>query len=135
MNRVVFSLEPSPPFRLNLTVWPLRRRAHNAIDLWDGRHCRRALSCGDRAIELCVSQSTAGHAPTLDAVLSGERIIDRHKRIATGALHRLLGLAVDLIGFYELAAGDDKLAPPADRFMRLKPPRFPSVFETPDQRV
>lgn len=130
MYRVLFSLKPNPPFRLDLTVWALRRRAHNAIDLWDGAHYRRVLSCGDRAIELCVSQSTAGHAPMLDVVLSGERIIERHRQLATDALHRLLGLAVDLSEFYELAAGDEKLAPLADRFRGLKPPRFPSVFET-----
>ncbi len=130
MNRVLFSLKPKPPFRLDLTVWALRRRAHNAIDLWDGAHYRRALSSGDRALELCVSQTTTGRAPILDVVLSGERIVERDKQIATDALHRLLGLAVDLSGFYELAAGDDKLAPLADRFRGLKPPRFPSVFET-----
>lgn len=30
-----FPLEPVPPFRLDLTAWALRRRAHNAIDRWD----------------------------------------------------------------------------------------------------
>ena len=130
MSQLLFSLKPTPPFRLNLTVWLLRRRAHNEIDSWDGRQYRRALLCGDRVIELCVSERTKGHAPMLDVVLSGERILDRDKRLAAGMLDRLLGLSVDLSRFYELAADDRKLAPLADRFKGVKPPRFPSVFET-----
>jgi DNA-3-methyladenine glycosylase II len=31
-----FVLEPIPPFRLDLTVWTLRRRPDNIIDRWDG---------------------------------------------------------------------------------------------------
>ena len=38
---VRFTLEPVPPFRLDLTVWTLRRRPHNTIDDWDGETYRR----------------------------------------------------------------------------------------------
>jgi len=36
-------LRPRPPFRLDLTVWALRRRDRNRLDCWDGgtyRHIR-----------------------------------------------------------------------------------------------
>lgn len=36
-----FTLEVPSPFRLDLTVWALRRRAHNAMDRFDGRYDRR----------------------------------------------------------------------------------------------
>jgi len=36
MNRNTFFLKPVAPFRLDLTVWTLRRRPHNLIDRWDG---------------------------------------------------------------------------------------------------
>jgi hypothetical protein len=32
-----FTISPRAPFRLDLTAWALGRRAHNAIDRWDGR--------------------------------------------------------------------------------------------------
>ena len=36
-------LKPTPPFRLDLTVWTLRRRPENAIDCWDGKTYSRVL--------------------------------------------------------------------------------------------
>ena len=39
-----FTLAPRPPFRLDLTVWALRRRAHNLVDL-DARQLRRIDAC------------------------------------------------------------------------------------------
>jgi hypothetical protein len=42
-RRHTFTLEPVPPFRLDLTTWALRRRPHNIVDRWDGETYRRAL--------------------------------------------------------------------------------------------
>jgi hypothetical protein len=39
-------IEPSAPFRLDLTAWALRRPAHNAIDRFDGSTYRRVVSVG-----------------------------------------------------------------------------------------
>lgn len=36
MGRLIFSTDPAPPFRLDLTVWAIGRRPENAIDRWDG---------------------------------------------------------------------------------------------------
>lgn len=36
-------LEPASPFRLDLTVWALRRWPNNRVDRWDGRRYRRVL--------------------------------------------------------------------------------------------
>ena len=51
-----FELEVPAPFRLDLTVWALRRRAHNAIDDWDGTTFRRTLVLGGRPVGLAVRQ-------------------------------------------------------------------------------
>jgi len=47
----------------------------------------------------------------------------------TQALNWMLGLQVDLKGFYRSAAKDARLAILARRFRGLKPPRFPSLLE------
>ena len=46
------------------------------------------------------------------------------------ALARLLGLDRGLAGFYRAAAGDPVLGDLAQAFCGLKPPRFPTLFET-----
>ena len=45
------------------------------------------------------------------------------------ALERMLGLAADLAGFYQVADGDAELCPLALRFRGMRPPCFPTVFE------
>src|SRR6185437_2170211 len=45
------------------------------------------------------------------------------------ALEQLLGMRVDLTAFYELAAKQPRLRELSGRFRRLKPPRFPTVWE------
>lgn len=130
MAAVAFSLEPVPPFRLDLTAWALRRRTHNAVDRWDGRHWRRALASGGRVFELCVSQRDTPGRPRLDVVISGARIGEHQRQAAEKALDRLLGVSIDLQPFYALAATDARLAGLADRFRGVKPVRFPGIFES-----
>ena len=117
-------MRPVPPFRLDLTAWALRRRPSNAIDRWDGRTYARTIVVGDRAIDLEVIP--AGSAlRVLARGATGPRV----RAAATDVLSRALGLHVDLADFYALARRDPQLAPLADRFRGLKPPRFPTVFE------
>jgi DNA-3-methyladenine glycosylase II len=103
---LTLELHPRPPFRLDLTVWALRRREQNAIDTWDGRTYRRALLVKNEPFELAVSQV-----------------------VARSALAKLLGLDIDLSGFYSRAAGDSLLSELADDYRGMKPPRFPTIFE------
>ncbi len=44
-------------------------------------------------------------------------------------LERMFGLNVDLGEFYRFAIRDARLAPLAERFQGMRPPRFPTVFE------
>ena len=56
-------LRPVPPFRLDLTVWAVRRRARNAIDRWDGTTFRRVVVLGHRPTELAVRQEGPSITP------------------------------------------------------------------------
>lgn len=126
-----FSLDPIPPFRLDLTVWTLRRRADNQVDRWDGQTYQRTLAAPDgAAITMGVSQSGPPDAPRLYVTLSRPRLSQEMEDLARGALERMLGVNVDLSEFYRFAATDIHLGPLVQRFRGAKPPRFPTIFET-----
>lgn len=124
-----FALTPPEPFRLDLTAWALRRRAHNEVDRWDGVAYLRALPFDRGAIGLTVSQDDP-EAPRLTVALTGAGSGRRPaEALARETLTRMLGLDVDLSGFAAMAARDPLLAGLAERLRGLRPPRFPTVFE------
>lgn len=125
-----FALEPTPPFRLDLTVWALRRRPHNAIDRWDGHTYRRALRLSGQAVaEAEVHQTAPPESPRLVVSVATDPSVHRARAEVTAALQRMLGLDVDLSDFYRRAGHDPHLRPLVQRFRGVKPPRFPSLFE------
>jgi DNA-3-methyladenine glycosylase II len=129
MAQRTFAMTASPPFRLDLTVWALRRRPDNVVDTWDGRTYRRALEVDGAAIEVAAVQAGSPVAPRLAVQLTGDRLDEGSEQAARGALTRLLGLDRDLSPFYELAKADPVLRTLAKRFRGVKPPRFPTLFE------
>jgi DNA-3-methyladenine glycosylase II len=60
MAQRTFAMAALPPFRLDLTVWALRRRPDNAVDTWDGSTYRRALAVDGVTIEVATVQSGEG---------------------------------------------------------------------------
>jgi len=125
---LTFVLRPVPPFRLDLTVWALRRRQRNLMDRWDGTTYRRVLVVGGRPTELAVRQARSFTARLRVTATPPPRTrLDRRHVRAT--LDRLLGLGIDLTEWYHMAADDERLRPLADRFRGMKPPRFPTMFE------
>jgi DNA-3-methyladenine glycosylase II len=120
-----FSLDPVPPFRLDLTVWTLRRRPINEVDRWDGKTYRRGLVFGNRPVEIAVTQAGS----SLEVTVTGARLPSSMTSTVTTVLQRMLGTQVDLAAFYDFAAQDTKLNRLVHRFRGVKPPRFPSVFE------
>ena len=122
-------LRPRAPFRLDLTVWALRRRALNEVDAWDGSTYRRVLVLDGAPVEIAVTQEGTAEAPALQLTLAGAGKGGRARHEARAALERMLSLELDIDPFYALAAGDPVLAPLAGRFRGLRPPRFASVFE------
>jgi DNA-3-methyladenine glycosylase II len=124
-----FSVAPLPPFRLDLTVWALRRRPDNSIDRWDGRTYRRRLALETGTVELAAVQAGSVAVPELTVTLTSAQLDEQTEEAARAALARLLGFELDLSKFYRLAAGDPFLHMLATRFRGLKPPRFPTLFE------
>lgn len=122
-------IRPLPPFRLDYTVWVLRRRPRNEIDRWDDATYRRLVKIGSRVTELAVRQSGPPEAPRVIVTASPPLRTPGERRQVRSIVDRLLGLQVDLSGWYRLAHRDRRLAELADRFRGVKPPRFPTVFE------
>ena len=106
MQRRAFTLQARPPFRLDLTVWALRRRPGNAVDAWDGRTYRRSVWVESGAIELAAVQTGTAAAPRLEVTLAGTQVDRRAEKFARAMVTRLLGLEIDLSAFYQLAEGD-----------------------------
>ena len=123
-------VNPVPPFRLDLTVWALRRRAENIIDRWDGRTYSRMLVLGRKPVELNVTQIGTRTSPRLRVIATGPRLTRPETRDVSALVERMLGTRVDLTRFYRLAARHPELGDLVRRFRGLKPPRFPTVFES-----
>jgi DNA-3-methyladenine glycosylase II len=126
-----FTLAPVPPFRLELAAWTIRRRPENLVDRWDGESYKRVLLLDGFPVEVRVRQTGSLGRPRLHIHAAGNRPIPPSARPAiTRALERALGLRVDLRPFYRLARGDQKLGELAEKYEGMKPPRFPTVFES-----
>jgi DNA-3-methyladenine glycosylase II len=117
-----FSLMPSPPFRLGLTVWALRRRPENALDRWAGETYRRVLLLADGAVELAARQTGSAERPRIEFRAAT-------KPAVTAAFERMLGLRTDMTQVYRFASSQRRLDQLAAKFRGMKPPRFPTLFE------
>ncbi len=126
---MTLTLRPIPPFRLDYTVWALRRRARNLIDRWDGVTYRRVVVLEGRATELAIRQPHSKGGATLLVVATPAPRNASQQRAVRSIVDRLLGLRIDLAGWYRIADADATLGVLARRFRGMKPPRFPTVFE------
>ena len=124
-----FTVKVVPPFRLDLTVWALRRRPENKMDRWDGKTFRRGLVLNGKPVEVAVIQIGSMAAPRLQVTVTGVASGHDLRAGVTETLNRILGLQADLKGFYRHAAKDARLSILARRFRGVKPPQFPSLLE------
>jgi DNA-3-methyladenine glycosylase II len=122
-------IRPIPPFRLDFTVWALRRRPRNAVDRWDGTTYRRIVIIGRRVTELALQQSGSAAEPRVIVTVTPALRTLSDKRQVESIVNRLLGLQIDLSEWYQVVRRDHRLSELAGRFRGLKPPRFPTVFE------
>jgi len=104
-----FTIDVRPPFRLDLTVWALRRRSVNETDQWDGNAYRRTIHVGETPVGLAVTQVGRPEAPKLSVRVSGDARHARAEAAARRALGHLLGLDLDLTAFYAVAAAEPPL--------------------------
>jgi DNA-3-methyladenine glycosylase II len=129
LGQLTYQIKPVPPFRLDLTVQALRRRATNAVDRWDGTSFRRALVVDRRPLGIEVVQVAPSERPLLQVTVSGPSLPPSARLVTMSALTRLLGVDRCLDEFYRAAAHDAGLGQLAHLFRGLKPPRFPTLFE------
>jgi len=124
-----FTLKVVPPFRLDLTVWALRRRPENKMDRWDGKTFCRGLVLNGKPVEIAVIQIGSMTMPRLQVTVTGVPSGHNLRAGVTETLNRMLGLQANLKGFYRHAANDARLSILARRFRGVKPPQFPSLLE------
>ena len=90
---------------------------------------RRVIVVGGRPTELAVSQAGSAEKPHVIVTSTPPLRTMSDERHVRSILKRLLGLRVDLSGWYRMATRDPRLKMLAIRFKGVKPPRFPAVFE------
>lgn len=120
-----FLLHPVQPFRLDLTVWALRRRSKNIIDLWDGRFYTRLLNVENQLIKVSIEQINENKL----RVSVNQSISENTKIELSQLLEMMLGTNRIIHNFYRMAEQDLHLSSMVIEFKGLKPPRFPSIFE------
>jgi DNA-3-methyladenine glycosylase II len=123
-----FVLRANPPFRLDLTVNALRRKNSNIIDQWDGFCYQRVLVVCNKPVLISVCQKNV-KTPTL-TVTTHRHVLDFEKNMIKKILRTILGLRYKADNFYALALKDKHLKLMVTRLIGLKPPRFPSIFES-----
>ena len=128
MAELTFALRPRPPFRLDLTVWALRRRAHNVVDVFDDGIWRRVLVVGESPVGVAVRQTGGSSRPEIEVQISTARP-QTVKSEVSAIVTRMLGLDRDLSDFYRLARGDAHLNDLAEHLRGMKPVRYATVFE------
>lgn len=121
-----FTLSALPPFRLDLTVWALRRRQKNLIDRWNGKEYTRVFVIDRNATLVTVEQQNA--TDLLITVICANKI-PKLQEIVTDMLTKMLGTDRNLDEFYRLTAQDKYLKTLSSSFKGVKPPRFPTIFE------
>ena len=116
-------LRPIPPFRLDLTVWALRRRARNQIDRWDGVTYRRVLVVTGRPTELTVRQEGPLMGPRVIVSATPSLRTLSERELVASVLDRLLGLRIDLDEWYRLAEGHQRLRALVSPNVEMRPLR------------
>jgi DNA-3-methyladenine glycosylase II len=122
-----FNLLVMPPFRLDLTVWALRRRKENSFDSWSNGIYQRVLVIEEKPVLVRIRQIESKSGPKIEVTLKGNTSGDR--TAATQIIEWMLSIKTNLVDFYRIALPSDKVGLLVKRFLGLKPPRFPSLFE------
>lgn len=122
-----FTLSVTPRFRLDLTAWALRRRRKNRVDWWDGKRYSRVFVIDNKVSQVVVEQKTETE---LVVIVKSKSHIKSILPTIVNQLQRMLGTVRKLEEFYQLAKKDRYLKPLAEMLKGVKPPRFPTIFES-----
>jgi DNA-3-methyladenine glycosylase II len=120
-----------PPFRLDLTVWALRRRGKNILDQWNGNQYTRVIVCSNAPVKLTITQEIESNDPRIIvSMLSKKEITPGMQKSIQSIIQNMFGLIINLKPFYTLANDNEVLDPLVKQFAGVRPPRFPSIFES-----
>jgi len=125
-----FAIPAVSPFHLEATVRVLQRRPTNRVNRWEDGRYLRVLPTDEGLRLVAVENHGALDAPDLRGLVLGGPISPRTQEQLNATLQRLLGPSVDPTPFYRVARQDARLHAVTTSLRGLKPPRFPSLFET-----
>jgi DNA-3-methyladenine glycosylase II len=119
-----YSIRVQGPYRLDLTVNALRRLSSNPVDVLtpEGEYLRML---GDVA-QPAVVRARQSNPETITVVIESDR--SEHPRLLA-LVRRMLGVEVNLTGFYHAASGIQWLHPLVLRMRGVRPPRYPTLWE------
>ena len=125
-----FAIPATPPFHLEATVRALQRRPTNRVNRWEDGRYLRVLPSAEGLRLIAVENHGSGDAPDLRGRVFGGPIAPQTQDQFGATIQRLLGPAVDVTPFYRLARRDPRLHAVTTSLRGLKPPRFPTLFES-----
>ena len=128
MHKLCFNLPAIAPFRLDLTVWALKRRSRNIVDQWNGTCYTRVFTIKKSPIKVEVQQKKG--KSEISVVAYTHHLVPDLQLQISNLLNITLGLEIDLRWFYKLTKHDKILHPLVLKYKGVKPPRLPSIFET-----
>jgi 3-methyladenine DNA glycosylase/8-oxoguanine DNA glycosylase len=123
----MLSLAIAPPFSLEQTVRALQRLPANQVEAWQGGEYRRLLPLDDRVLALQIRQPAADR---LEVRIEGMPLTSDLAGRVEERVRWMLGLEIDLTQFRARAAAYPPLAELAEQLAGMRPPRFPTLFET-----
>ncbi len=126
MQHISFSITLHFPFRLDYTVWVLRRKAKNLIDQWSEQEYSRVLVLDNQPVLVQVRQEKENK---LFVIASADKIAEDYETKIKHILTKMLGLSTETSAFYALADENRELKNLSLMFKGVKPTRFPTVFE------
>ena len=130
MDRLTTSLQPAPPFDLELTAgYHTYFRGRYGADSWVGDQYRRLLDLGSKLALASVRSVGTVEKPELEVELWGENLTSGDAVAGKAQVAWLLGTQQELTPFYDLARRDPALAASCERFYGLHLPHTASVFE------
>lgn len=129
-SRASGSLPTGAPFHLEATVRVLQRRPTNRVDIWEGGCHRRVLTTPNGVFLVETRNHGSVDEPDVRFAILNGRPSPAIRRFVAASVRRMLGLDVDPTPIQRWAERVKGLRSTARALRGMRPPRFPSLFET-----
>lgn len=115
-------------FDLEYTTWVLRRRSKNIVDTYKDNSYKRLLNMNDQLILVDIRQPNILKSALHIKLFSNQHISEDSVDEARSTITKTLGLDVNLKEFYDKQY-EHNISVLQNRFMGMRPTRYPSLFE------